>query len=223
MKMLLTVVVVLLVAVGVYYVVAPYLQPAAPQPTPSQESVKVTTTHVQEDTEIYTIDISYPQFGIPAVDLQIKKTIDDAVAEFKTLPPNPSDSATPKHSFDGAFDSAYVGPDVISVKLILSQYTGGAHPLTLVSGLNYNRVTGEQLLQSDAFVMIGKTVSEVSAIATTELKATLGEGMFLEGADTNPENFSSFVISDDKVTFIFQQYQVAAYAAGVQEVSFDRK
>ena len=47
--------------------------------------------------------------------------------------------------------------------------------------------------------------------------------MFEEGADTNPENFSSFVISADKVTFIFQQYQVAAYAAGPQEVSFERK
>ena len=223
MKTIFKLVVAFLVLAGGYYVAAPYLQPIASKAPESQARVEVTTAHVQEDSATYTIDVSYPQFGIPAIDTQIKKAIDDAVAEFKTLSPNPGDSATPKLSFDGSFDSVYVGPDVISVKLILSQYTGGAHPLTLISGLNYNRTTGKQLLQNDAFEMLGMTVEQVSIAATAELKAKLGDTMFKEGANTNPENYSSSVISADKVTFIFQQYQVAAYAAGPQEVSFDKK
>src|SRR3989344_8682387 len=222
MKTILTVVVAVIVLGGAYFFATLYLQPASPQSS-EQGSIEVTTARVQEDSATYTIDVSYPQFGIPAIDAQIKKTIDDTVAEFKTSSPNPSDPAMPKYSFDGSFDSVYVGPDVVSVKLILSQYTGGAHPLTLISGLNYDRATGEQLLQSDAFAMLGMTIGEISAAATAELKAKLGDTMFEEGADTNPENFSSFVISEDSITFIFQQYQVAAYAAGPQEVSFERK
>ncbi len=144
MKTLLKFVIALLVLGGAYYVAAPYLQPVTPE-TPempeTQADVKVTTAQIQEDSATYTIDVSYPQFGILAIDTQIKKAIDDAVAEFKTLSPNPGDSATPRLSFDGAYDSAYIGPDVVSVKLILSQYTGGAHPLTLISGLNYDRTT----------------------------------------------------------------------------------
>ena len=71
--------------------------------------------------------------------------------------------------------------------------------------------------------MIGMTLEQVSAAATSQLKAKLGDAMFEEGANTNPENFSSFIISNDKVTFIFQPYQVAAYAAGPQEISVERR
>ena len=226
MKTLLKFVVALFVLGGAYYVAAPYLQPVTPETPEMPETkadVKVTTAQIQEDSSTYTIDVSYPQFGIPAIDTQIKKAIDDTVTEFKTLSSNPDEPATPKLSFDASFDSVYVGPDVVSVKLILSQYTGGAHPLTLISGLNYDRTTGKQLLQNDAFEMLGMTIEQVSTVATAELKAKLGDSMFEEGTNTNSENFSSFVISADEVTFIFQQYQTAAYAAGPQEVSFDKK
>ncbi|RJR13227.1 DUF3298 domain-containing protein [Candidatus Parcubacteria bacterium] len=188
-----------------------------------QEEIQVTRKNIKEETETHVVDVVYPQFGIAAIDTHIDQLVKSSVGEFKMLPPNPPESAVPKHSFDGLYDSVYIGPDVVSFRLVLSQYTGGAHPLTSISGLNYDRATGKQLLQQDAFAMIGKTVEEVSAAATKELKSKLGDAMFEEGANSNPENFSSFVISEDKITFIFQQYQVAAYAAGVQEVSFSRK
>lgn len=188
-----------------------------------QEEVQVTRENIKEETETHIVDVVYPQFGIVAIDTHIEQLVKSSVAEFRMLPSNPPESAVPKHSMDGLYDSVYIGSDVISFRMVLSQYTGGAHPLTLISGMNYDRATGRQLLQQDAFAMIGKTVEEVSAAATAELKSKLGDAMFEEGANSNPENFSSFVISENKVTFIFQQYQVAAYAAGVQEVSFSRK
>ena len=226
MKMFLSVVVALAVLGGVLYFVAPYLKTAEPaivEEGTEEARVEVRTERIQEGDAAYTIDVSYPQFGIASIDAQIKEIVSNAVTEFKSLPANPPESAAPQNSFDGSFDSVYIGPDVVSVKLILSQYTGGAHPLTLVSGLNYDRATGRQLLQSDAFAMLGLSVDEISAAATAELKTKLGDAMFEEGANTNPENFSSFVISENEITFIFQQYQVAAYAAGVQEVRFPRK
>lgn len=228
MKRILVLVSILAVLLGILYVLMPYVRtPFVSTPVANSGSVQMTTARIQEDSATYMVDAQYPQFGIPAIDAQIKRAVEGAVAEFKALPPNPPDSlagqaATPKNEFTGSFDSVYVGPDVVSVKLILSQYTGGAHPITLVSGVNYDRATG-RLLLDDALKLIGKSVAQVSAEATAQLKTKLGDTMFEDGANTNPENFSSFVISADKVTFIFQQYQVAAYAAGVQEVSFDRK
>ena len=226
MKMFLSVVVALAVLGGVLYFVAPYLKTAEPaivEEGTEEAGVEVRTERIQESEATYAIDVSYPQLGIANIDTQIKEIVSNSVTEFKSLPANPAGSATPQNSFDGSFDSVYVGPDVVSVKLTLSQYTGGAHPLTLVSGLNYDRATGRQLLQSDAFAMLGLSVDEISAAATAELKTKLGDAMFEEGANTNPENFSSFVISENEITFIFQQYQTAAYAAGVQEVRFPRK
>lgn len=187
-----------------------------------QEEIQVTRKNIKEETDTHIVDVVYPQFGIAVIDTHIEQLVRSSVGEFKMLPPNPPESAVPKHSMDGLYDSVYIGSDVISFRLVISQYTGGAHPLTIISGLNFDRATGRQLSQQDAFAMIGKTVEEVSAAATAELKSKLGDVMFEEGAGPNPENFSSFVISADKVTFIFQQYQVAAYAAGPQEVSFAR-
>lgn len=224
MKKILILVVILAVLAGILYLLMPYVRtPFVSTPGTSSGSIQMTTERIQEDSAVYTINVQYPQFGIPAIDAQIRKSVEDAVLEFKSLPPNPPDSATPKNEFTGTFDSVYVGPDVVSVKLILSQYTGGAHPLTLFSGANYDRKTGRLLLLDDALRLIGKSVQQVSAEATAQLETKLGDAMFEEGANTNPENFSSFVISTDTVTFIFQQYQTAAYAAGPQEVSFRRK
>ncbi len=190
--------------------------------TPTQQ-VSVTTAHVDSETATHKIDVQYPRFGVATIDTQVQKFVDDTVAEFKTTAANPPEMAASQNELVVRFEQVYIGPDVISFKLLVSQDTGGAHPNTIISGLNFDRTTGVQLLQNDAFRMIGKTVSEVSAEATTQLKAKLGDSIFEEGANTNPENFSSFVISANTVTFIFQPYQVAAYAAGAPEVSFPRK
>lgn len=214
----------LVVVGGAVYLLFPYLrtsQTVVPVDSSLGAAVKTETTH--DESKTYLVDVTYPQFGIPSVDADIKAKVDAAVAEFKAIPPNPPESATPQNEFTGTFENVYVGPDVVSVKLVLSQYTGGAHPMTIFSGVNYDRATGRQLLEQDAFEMIGLTVGQVSAQATAELKRKLGDSMFEEGANSNPENFSSFIISANTVTFIFQPYQVAAYAAGPQEVSFERK
>lgn len=186
------------------------------------QSVHVTAATQNEEAETYTIDVQYPQFGITSIDADIKSKTDAALAEFRLLPPNPPESATPKNEFTGTYEDVYIGEDVISFRLILSQYTGGAHPMTIFSGLTYDRATGGQLLQQDAFAMLGMSVEDVSSSATAQLQETLGDSFFEEGASTNPENFSSYIVSTDTVTFIFQPYQVAPYAAGPQEVSFER-
>ena len=177
---------------------------------------------LSEDGPTYRIEGKYPQIGISAIDDQIKKSVDNASAEIKSLPANPSDSATPKNLLTFAFDRPYVGQDIVSVRLIISQDTGGAHPLTLLSGLNFDRGTARKLELKDALEYIGKTVREVSEKSTAQFQSAFRDGFFPEGADSNPENYSSFLFTENSVGFMFQQYQVAAYANGPQEVIFKR-
>jgi hypothetical protein len=181
-----------------------------------------TTTMIKQDTDTYTIDVVYPHLGIPTIDSHIQSDIKQALDEFKNQEPNPRDSATPQNSFFGRFEDVYVGPDVVSMKLILSQYTGGAHPMTLFSGVNFDRATGKRLGLADALALIGKSVDDVSRESSTQFTKKFGADFFSDGATNNPENFSSFLIGKDSVTFIFQQYQVAAYVNGPQEVVFHR-
>lgn len=226
MVRILSYVFVIIIALGAGYYFATWRQPetyVAPVATSTPEIVRVTTQTVDEKAPAYTIDVQYPHFGISAIDKKIDKLVNETIAEFKTLPQNPPEMSSPQNELTVRYESPYIGPDVVSFTLVTSEYTGGAHPNSLFSGLNFDRASGRQILQDDAFKMIGRTAEQVSVSATAQLKERLGEAFFPEGANSNPENFSSFLISRGKVTFIFQPYQVAAYSAGPQEVSFERK
>lgn len=189
--------------------------------TGSGTEMKVET--IYEETSVYKIEARYPQFGIPAVDEKIKAVVDKAVAAFKEYPANPAGSAVTQNEFTGSFDSVYVGSDIVSVALIISEYTGGAHPNTVIIGVNVDRNTGKELSLDDVLAMIGKTLPQVAEQSLKELKASLGDDIIApEGANPTAENYSTYLVSKDKVTFIFNSYQVAPYSAGQQKVWFQR-
>jgi hypothetical protein len=56
-----------------------------------------------------------------------------------------------------------------------------------------------------------------------QLSSRLGDAFFEEGVRATAQNFGTFRIGRQDVTFVFNNYQVAPYAAGPQEVSFRRK
>ncbi len=188
--------------------------------------VQVVTATEKEEADTYTVNANYPQFGIPTIDENVRAVVSEAVAQFKediAAGPPPPDSAVLRYEFESMFDSAYVGPDVISARLIISAYLGGAHGNAVIHGLNYDRETARVLTLDDALSMIDLTLEEVAGRAKTELAAKLGtDVIFLSGADPTPENYGTFVVGPEAVTFVFQLYQIALYAAGVQEVSFAR-
>lgn len=187
--------------------------------------IQVATAAEREKTDTYIIDAKYPQFGIPAIDAEIKERIGLSIDAFKKdaqeAGPPPADAFP--YEFQSAFESVYVGEDVISAKIVASSYLGGAHPLAIVNALNFNRQSGRSLTLNDALAMVGLTLEDVAAEAKRQLGEKLGADLISpEGADSLPENYSTFFVSGDKVTFVFQPYQVAPYAAGAQEVSFTR-
>src|SRR3989338_1196753 len=219
----------LVVLVGLAYAIYTYVPKAPPLPAVNTEEQKQDGTEIKvetisDDTDSYSVEARYPQFGIPLVDAKIKAVVDNAVAAFKSYPANPPESAVPKNEFTGSFNSTYVGADVVSVALAFSEYTGGAHGNTVIIGLNVDRKTGEDVTLDEALLLIGKTLPEVGSESLVQLKAVLGEDMlFAEGAEPKPDNYSVFLISKEKVTFIFNNYQVAPYSAGPQSTEFARK
>jgi hypothetical protein len=227
MKYLLGVILVLAVLLGAGIFLYRYLPARTPEGTAatstSASAVEMRVATMFDSTDTYTVSARYPQFGIPAVDQAVKGAIDAALAEFKTMAPIPADSAAGKNEFDVSFDRVYVGPDVVSVELFISEYTGGAHPNTVAHAINVDPRTGAALSENDALAMIGKSLPDVATDSLAQLKAAHGDDIsFPEGADPKPENYETFLISKSAVTFVFQNYQVAPYAAGLLDVSFPR-
>lgn len=217
----------LLIIVGVAYILFTYGS-QGPEIASVATSTNATTTemrvvHVEEDTDAYSIDATYPQFGIPVVDAEIKKTVEAGLAAFRSYPQNPPESSTPKNSFYEKFEKVYQGADVISVSLIASEDTGGAHPNTSIITVNVDPRTGHVLTLDDALALIGKDLDQVASGALAQVKAELGaEALFAEGFAPKRENYAMFRVTNNAVIFVFNVYQVAAYAAGPQEAVFAR-
>lgn len=214
----------LVILVGIGFGIRYYMnQPVSPAPAPSQAAISWTVENKKEEGETYTADMSYPVFSIPAVDAEIQKAISAGLSDIKELPANPPESAAGKHEFSSQVGTVYASSSVVSVELMLWQYTGGAHGLPVTVGVNVNPVSGIVLTLDDALSMIGKTLEEVSRDALAQVRESLGEDViFPEGTDAKAENYGTFLIDENAVTFVFQVYQVAPYSAGPQKVRFER-
>ncbi|MBI5457769.1 DUF3298 domain-containing protein [Candidatus Kaiserbacteria bacterium] len=221
----------LLILVGIAYAV--YLfAPRAPETSISsstgtsstmEQGTEIQVTDVYDSTAAYRVEARYPQFGIPAADEKIKEVVDKTIAEFKAYPTNPPDSSTSQNEFIGSFNSVYVGPDIVSVALSFSADTGGAHPNTNIVSVSVNVRTGKELTLDDALALIGKTLPQVTNDSLVQLRTELGADLiFPDGAKPVAENYGTFLVSADKVTFVFNNYQVAPYSAGQQQVWFKR-
>lgn len=182
----------------------------------------VATSTIASETDTYKIRADYPVFGISDIDATIRGAVEAGVASFEKEPANPSPNDI-KNEFVTTFDSVYDGKDYASVRLILYQYTGGAHGISVAAGVTYDRAKGELLTLDDALVLIGTTLPELSEIALQQLTERLGEdGLWPEGVAPSPENFAVFTVNEDAVVFTFQHYQVAPYASGMPQVVVPR-
>lgn len=204
-------------------VIAAYtvLYSKAPQGNVQSMIGTVSTSTINEETVAYSVIANFPQYGIPALDAKIKEEIEKGIASIKTYPPIENDSGT-KNGFLSLFEDSYVGPDYVSVKLVMSEYTGGAHDNPWARGITYDRSKGTFLTLDDALALTGKTLPQVAAQAKKSISDDLRGSIFAEGFEPDPKNYDTFIVQEHSVRFIFQPYQVAPFAAGFPVVDIPR-
>jgi hypothetical protein len=186
--------------------------------------IQITTVILREEEETYSIDAEYPHTGLP-IDAAIQDAVEGTAADIRRLaedqPPGTFGIPGP-YILDAGIASLYVSPGVVSVRLHIYTYTGGAHGNGIIYGFNAVPSDGRELALHDALSMIDLSLAEVAEKVVEELESKLDGAFFSEGALPEPGNYQTFVVGPDQVTFVFQSYQVAPYAAGPQEVSFPR-
>ena len=92
-------------------------------------------------------------------------------------------------------------------------YLGGAHGITVVTVGTFDRRTGRRLRVGD-FIPADRREAAV-ALLRAGVIAQLGEGDQLLDEVTLTENFH---VAEDGLHFVYNEYEVACYAAGVIEV-----
>ncbi len=199
------------------------------------------TTTISEETESYYLDINYPVFSgedqevTDVINSKIKDTIDRNVQQFR------NDYADTDHEYDPGpwflgYDFYVTRNDEYFVSVLLegSLYTGGAHPNQMYETFVFNLEEGGVLMSvDDVFNPMATTVDEDTGTSMDWLDYVSNQSRLKlmnyeyadadwinSGAGANIDNYRWFYLTDEGINFIFPPYQVAAYAAGPQEVSF---
>ena len=110
--------------------------------------------------------------------------------------------------------------NLISLQLHIEGYTdGAAHPYHITTSFNYDLEKGQEISLDQLFLPGTDYLKTVSDYCVAELsKREIGFEMFSDGANPMPENYAVWNASADGLVITFNEYQVAAYAAGPQEV-----
>lgn len=209
------------------------------QPLEFTVAVKVVPKVIRENNKEkrYTVDAEYPQIEGDArfdgFNREARNLIAKDVAAFKSAEtevegdePVDLPAETQNSSLNGGYDFRYATDDLISVEFGEGTYSrGAAHGNHLTQVLNYDVKNKKKLALADLFIDKSKYLTAISNYCMKELKerAKKEDSMILEdqiesGAGPRADNYRAWAITKKGLWITFDPYQVAAYAAGPQNV-----
>lgn len=202
------------------------------------KDVKLVPKVDQEDNAelAYKIDAAYPQIegaNLSPAAQQFNSAMSDvakaAIQQFKryvtidqphmkTLP-----EELRKNSLDIDYDIDVVRIKeniIISVRLdIEGSQAGRAHPYHNHRVLNFDLSAGKVLELSDLFKPKAKYLNAMANYAKQKLDTKLDDKSFIaEGTKPELKNFRNWNLENDGILITFDEYQVASYVYGAQEV-----
>lgn len=124
------------------------------------------------------------------------------------------------------YDLAILVPQkLLSIRFYADTYfVGAAHPSHIYKTLNYDLAHNKELNLADLFKPNSNYLTKISNIATEKITADLNSAadgkaeVFKEGLMPVAKNYQLWNITPDGLKFTFNEYQVAAYVFGPQEV-----
>lgn len=177
---------------------------------------------ISEETEQYSISITYPETGKTQIDASVKDFINSQAAEYKKIFSEavPPEGSSYKNTLSINYASQVYNSRLLSYKFSIMYYTGGAHPNTDVQTKVFDIQNQKELALSDLFVSNSDYLKKISALTINQLdQKNISDSEWLAmGAGPSLENYKAFGVSDQAIIFYFPPYAVAPYAAGEQQV-----
>ncbi len=182
--------------------------------------LKTVKLQIKEDKAHYSLEVSYPRTGLAAIDRVVEAWARKLAREFSEAAKDPGSRETPAWRAEITYEVARNDDAVFSLAFTYYSFSGGAHPNSSSETFHFLRPDGYQAELAEIFTPRG--IARISAISIAQLKRDLAETLDLDwikrGAGPIARNFHSFVLMPDQLVITFDAYQVAAYAAGPQEV-----
>ena len=205
--------------------------PITALPLAQQVTLSTITANESGKAPDYTLQVQIPvlttaqQDSDPRVkkfNTEVTALIQGATDQFrKGLAEQPSKPISGGSYFDVRYALiSSPGKNFISLQFkIEGMSDGAAHPYHITLSFNYDLEKGEQIKLSQLFLHGVNHLQTIADYCRTELsKRDIGFEGFSEGADPTDENYAVWNLSPEGLLIVFNEYQVAAYAAGPQSV-----
>jgi hypothetical protein len=200
---------------------------ASPLPTPIISSVTVTSTAPDGRWKVTfekPIVSGIPAPAATAMNNSITAKVNAYINAFTSsgLPPlGPTD---PQNTLDGSFTVAYNSPTLVSLRFMVSEYTGGAHPGDTPGSINFKVSSGAQINLPDLFTSQPSALALLSLQSRLLLAAELGAeadpGWINTGTTAVLTNFNhAWVFTTGGLELTFDEYQVGPYATGMPTIT----
>lgn len=198
---------------------------------------RFTTKTVNEvnKPKMFEISAEYPQISgvrptiAAAFNTLIRTRVTKATAEFRKamLSQTAEDIKWAKergmsNTCEISYGITYADDEIVSIVFQEYQFTGGAHGNTASSTITFDLKTGREVKLADLFKPRSNYLQVLSDFCVKKLKEDMSEmtdADWIEtGAGAKAENYRSWNLTKIGLVVNFDAYQVAAYAAGPQEV-----
>ncbi|MEK7606519.1 MAG: DUF3298 domain-containing protein [Patescibacteria group bacterium] len=181
-----------------------------------------------EEKSTYVIDVSVPRTTNNALNEAVTAYVNARAKEFAEMyaPEMFSEADLENLGFnDGRqYELSITGEawdynNLSGISVLVYTYTGGAHGSTVYVPF-MNDDVGTPVSLRDLFVPNAPYLERIAGDIQPTLREELEEGdmyveeFFIEGTKPSEGNFFVDQIDDGGITFVFQEYQVAPYAAG---------
>lgn len=209
----------------------------------NSQEMKVTDTSINvSNSELkYTVNANYPQvdfgpealMGVRGIASDINNSLDTTVSgiiknfetsvrEMPAVASNGNES-----SLDITGRGWITNGSLFSAELtVFNNVAGMAHPLTTVTGYNYDYRGDGPFSISDLFLSSSDYLNYISTFSIRQLTAhaekegyTNINDMILSGASAELKNFNNWVVENDSLRIIFNPYQAGPYVMGIQTVT----
>lgn len=205
-------------------------------PTATLEAVPEKVT---KNTDVLTVDIAYPTVPgtgkeVEDVNTSIKAEIDKRIAAFEI---EAKDSMNAEIDLPKDIKSSVIGsPSVeeknaryVSIYMGMEWYLrGSAHPSHTIDTYIFDYQNKKVVAVSDLFKQEANYLVLLSKLSKEDLIAQSKQGdmgymydeaMVIDGTAPRVNNFSKMLPTKDGIVIYFDEYQVAPYAAGPQQVT----
>ena len=196
----------------------------------SQTPVKeytIESKNLKKDGTTYSIDDTYPQ--VAGLDNSVQQSVNKVISDYiKTASDQIISSSVGDTTAVGPYSESYdysveyKTKDLLSILMTGDDYTGGAHPNSVVKTFNFDMNTGTEIQLSDVFTSGSSYLNTLSSLTNSMLVASLGSAGdgFIDGGTTPiASNFKNFNFTDSGFKITFDTYQVAPYAMGTPDVT----